>query len=656
MDHPSFRLPSVGAMVGDYRIVGLIGDGGQGHVYRAEAFGRFYALKFLDPGLDRFGAREVQILLTLQQLQHPGVVRFIACGRWPDPDHGLFYVVMELVEGLTLYDYVMIHNPSARRVGELMLSLGRILIAVQEAGVLHRDVKRENIMVRLPSEEPVVLDFGLSALTGAKSNSGLGQVTGTLEYLSPEAWKHARDEEERYRPTAKDEQWALGVTFYWLLTDRLPFGVREDPLMTRRVLRETPKAPHVINPRAPPELGAICMRLLEKNPEDRYADLKKMCGELRQVLETPGGVATWDVPLGQPDSPECRTTDIDATVLAEHGIDLALLKVRPPRRGRVIKLPVPPLAPLPEPEPIPEAQDAAPDSGAAAAVVVVPGLVPVEALSREAGWRKRTFAAVQISARRAASWMMMLILGLIMASLSADDPSLPVLPTSAPFDGLALRPGEFQSNGEVGSFVPWQVGASFQKLEIPLQPPESRVDATSTRASVVEATIPKDEPDVKNALKKIRKCVGACCIAGAIGCVSNTTVIRSQPPPPGPCPDKVVQQMEKWGITSPESFRVQWPGSKLGELVTVREGEIKVRGESRSRRPKFREGIFEGKLFFGQDKVYGNFTKVTTPEGDEVAICAEIIGPEGERGDSIREWTSGESAVIHSSVVLRIYF
>ncbi len=662
MEHPSFRLPSVGAMVGDYRIVGLIGDGGQGHVYRAEAFGRVYALKFLDPGLDQFGELEAQILLALKKLQHPGVVRFIACGRWPDPDHGLFYVVMEFVEGLTLYDYVMIHNPSARKVGELVLSLGRTLIAIQEAGVLHRDVKRENIMVRLPGEEPVVLDFGLGALTGARSNSGFGQLTGTLEYLSPEAWKHARDEEERYRPTAKDEQWALGVTFYWLLTDRLPFGVREDPLMTRRVLRETPKAPHVINPRAPPELGAICMRLLEKNPEDRYADLKEMCGELRRALETPLGVATWGAPLGQPDAPECRTTDIDATVLAEHGIDLALLKVRPPRRGRVIKLPeymapAPPLVPPPGPLPLPKAEDAAPAPGAATVAVVVPEPLPVEVPSNPVGWRQRVLWAFQTSARRAASWTMMLALGLVMVPHSVGGPPLHTVEAPVRLDMPAPWPEGLQPNGEVASFAPWQVGSSVQKLEIPLQAPESGSDAASTSASVVEATLPKDEPDVKNALKKVRKCIGVCCVAGAIGCVSNTTVVRSPPPPrPGPCPDRVVQEMERWGITVPESFKVQWPGTKLGEDVTVREGVVKLRGKSRTGRPKFREGVFEGKLFFGPDRVYGNFTKVTTPEGDEFAICAEFIGPVGESGEPMKEPSSGESAVIHSGPVIRIYF
>jgi len=658
MDQRHYRLPSIGAMVGDYRIVERIGDGGHGHVYRAEACGRFYALKFLDPGLEAFGKREVQALM---RLNHPGVVGFVGCGRWPDPDHGLFYVVMEYVEGLTLYDYVMIHNPSARKVGELVLSLGRTLIAVQEAGVLHRDVKRENIMVRLPGEEPVVLDFGLSTLRGATSSEGGGGVTGTLEYLSPEAWKHARDEDARYRPTPKDEQWALGVTFYWMLTDLLPFGLREDPLMTRRVLRELPKMPHVVNPRVPLELGAICMRLLEKSPEDRYPDLREMCGELRRALEASAGVENWEVSLGDPNAPECRTTEIDATRLAQDGIELVFSKIKVPRRGRVIKLPeymapAPPPMPPPEPQPLSKAKDAAPAPAAVTVAVAVPVPVPVEAPPRPAGWRQRALAASQMSARRAASWTMMLTLGLVMVPHSVGGPPLHTVEAPVRLDMPAPWPEGLQPNGKVGSFAPWQVGSSVQKLEIPLQAPESGSDAASTSASVVEATLPKDEPDVKNALKKIRKCVGVCCVAGAIGCVSNTTVVRSPPPRPGPCPDRVVQEMERWGITVPESFRVQWPGTKLGDDVTVREGVVKLRGESRTGRPKFREGVFEGKLFFGPDRVYGNFTKVTTPEGDEIAICAEFIGPVGESGEPMKEPSSGESAVIHSGPVIRVYF
>ncbi|WP_224370532.1 serine/threonine protein kinase [Hyalangium versicolor] len=647
-------------MVGDYRIDGLLGEGGHGHVYRAEASGRAYAVKFLDPGLDRFGAREVQVLVTLAQLRLPGVVRFIACGRWPDRERGLFYVVMEYVEGLTLYDYVMLHNPSARKVGELVLSLGRTLIAVQEAGVLHRDLKRENIMVRLPSEEPVVLDFGLAAMTGARSSEGFGPITGTLEYVSPEAWKHARDEDKRYRPTAKDEQWALGVTFYWMLTDLLPFGLREDPFMTRRVLREVPKMPHVINPRVPPELGAICMRLLEKSPENRYPDLRVMCGELRRVMEASAGAENWEVLLGDPHAPECRTTEIDATRLAQDGIELVFSKIKVPRRGRVIKLPeymapAPPPVPPPEPQPLSRAEDAAPAPEAAAVVVAVPVPVPVVPDGPNE-WRQRAPTAGQMPARRAGSWAMMLALGLVMVPLPVDGPSHPKVLASNHAGTPALGPNGFQPNEEVVPFGAWQVGTPIQKLEIPLQPPESDADAISTRASVVEATLPKDEPDVKNALKKVRKCVGVCCIAGAAGCVSNTTVVRSEPPPPEPCPARTIEQMEKMGIRPRAYFHTKWPGSgwEAGTTVTVREGAVKLKGDREGVSYQWADGFefeFEGRIFLGSDRVYGVFTKGTTPEGKEFPVCAELV-TNGERGLPWEARTA-DAAVILSFFTIR---
>ena len=632
MDPQHFRLPSIGDLVGDYRIVDLIGNGGQGHVYRAEASGRAYAVKFLDPGLDRFGTREVQALMTLTELRLPGVVRFIACGRWPDRERGLLYVVMEYVEGLTLYDYVMVHNPSARKVGELVLSLGRTLIAVQEAGVLHRDVKRENIMVRLPSEEPVVLDFGLAALRGANSGEGFSQVTGTLEYLSPEAWRHAGSEDARYRPTAKDEQWALGVTFYWLLTDRLPFGVREDPLMTRRVLREAPRPPHVLNPRVPPELGAVCMRLLEKNPEDRYAGLGEMCGELRRVLEPSVGVERWEVPLGDPDAPECRTTEIDATRIGPEGMDLDFRHVRAPRRGRYVKLRPPPPVPLPEPE------GAAPAPVAVAVAVAVPLPVPVEAHPGPLGGRQRVLAAFQGAARRAASWTMMLALGLFIAPLAADGPSRPVAWASNSGDPLAPGPGRRQPAGDVVSFVSWQVGTPVQKLEIPLRPPESEADAISTPVSVAKATNRKDAP-----VKALKKCVGAICCAAMVGCTGPSQNER-QLPPPEDCPPGSTQAMEKYGI---DSNLVLPPNEGYTEGANVR--LLLTHG-------LFGGGYVEGRVYFGDGRVYGRFVKLVKGKLS-VPICMALANPD------TRDWgipanTSESPAKFdnedQSSVLLRV--
>ncbi len=659
-----YGLPAPGDVVGDYRIAGLLGEGGHGHVYRAEGFGRSFAVKFMDPGLEAFGKREVQALM---QLQHPGVVGFLGCGRWKDPEHGLFYVVMELVEGLTLYDYVMQYNPTARKVGEMVLSLGRTLLAVEEAGVLHRDVKRENIMVRLPSQEPVVLDFGLSTLRGAKSSGGSGGVTGTLEYLSPEAWEHARDEEERYRPTPKDEQWALGVTFYWMLTDRLAFGEREDPLMTRRVLREQPKAPHVINPRVPPELGAVCMRLLEKNPEDRYADLRDMCGELRRVLESSVGVESWEVPLGQPDAPECRTTDIDPAILAAQGIELEFLKIKPPRRGRVRKRleanapAVPPPEPPPEAAPVAEAEPA-PIPGPAAVVVAAPVPEPAQIPPSPVGERQGFPEAIALAsmgvpsdwsmfwraARRAAAWTLMLSSALFLGP--TPPPVSGELPVSTRGSSsaqgslrlLTVAPAlleNLQPHGEAGPFVAWQVGASGQKLEISPQSPESNSSVlfTSEEAAHVLAApaapiavAEEDDASVKTPQKKtglgaVKKTAAAATAALTLACPSAQV---RPPPEPRECPPGAFEAMEKLGIEIGSYNSGRFPYSTFNpEPITVREGWTSVSTLGTKWGDVERGTVFSGQLIIG-DRVYGRMTQATI-NGRIVPVCVELYEQRG---------------------------
>jgi hypothetical protein len=674
-----YGLPKAGDRVGDYCVVGLLGEGGQGRVYRAEAFGRSFAVKFLDPRLEAFGKREVHALM---RLDHPGVVRFMGCGRWRDPERGPFYVVMELVEGLTLYDYLMERNPPARKVGEMMLSLGRTLLAVEEAGVLHRDVKRENIMVRLPSQEPVVLDFGLSALRGASSSGGIRGVTGTLEYLSPEAWKHMRDEEERYRPTAKDEQWALGVTFYWMLTDWLPFGEREDPFMTRRVLRVHPKAPHVINPRVPPELGAVCLRMLEKEPEQRYVDLREMCGELRRTLEASVGVERWEMPLGDPDAPECRTTDIDPAKLAQ-GIDWVLSKIQPPRRGRVRKMPecyaraVAPAEPPPEIAPAPEAEPV-PLPAPAAVLVAAPAPAPaplplapmeeskgsVAALARAAVAVPPEESKLWRAARRAVAWGVMLVLGLVLGAT-------PLLEPRPPRPSGALLPAE-----EASDLLAWQVGTPGEKLALAQRSHESAPGAALTPAPVAEATLPQDEPDVKTPVKKtglgpVKKTAAAAVTAAALGC--STAHVRP-PPEPMECPPGALENMEKLGLKRGDfaSFDFESYGSwekkdltRIAEFFPVKEGWTsfeaigvwpEVRRDPRTGaiawHPERWVERLAGKVLFGSDRVYGRLTQATLNDGTTLRVCMELFDPVDRKRGLECEPTSSPDTVKASSRVV----
>jgi eukaryotic-like serine/threonine-protein kinase len=222
-----YRLPVPGDSVGAYRVLAQVGRGGQGHVFKAECAGRFFALKFFQARpVAPWGENELDVL---RQVRHPNVVRVLGYGRWPDPEEGYLYLVMEWVEGLTLEKHARVHGLSAREAVTLVLEVVRALAEVHRQGVLHRDVKLENIVVRRADGVPVLVDFGLGHQDGVHSVEGRGQVVGTPEYHSPQAldflWEHLGDG-THYTSSAADEVWAVGVTLYFLLVRELPFGTR----------------------------------------------------------------------------------------------------------------------------------------------------------------------------------------------------------------------------------------------------------------------------------------------------------------------------------------------------------------------------------------------------------------------------------------------
>ncbi|WP_309890929.1 protein kinase domain-containing protein [Archangium sp.] len=215
MPHLPSRAPAVGDRVGDYLLVAELGRGGHGHVFKAERAGQLRAIKFYPVGMRAYWQREADILRCLTGVEN--VVRLVDRGEWPHPETGWLYLVLELVEGWTLETYARERNPSAREAGRLMLRLGRTLVEVERRGVLHRDLKRENILVRAANGEPVLVDFGVGALEGVSTLPREGLPPGTAEYVSPEAWRYLgglQGSRARYEPGVGDELWALGVTFY----------------------------------------------------------------------------------------------------------------------------------------------------------------------------------------------------------------------------------------------------------------------------------------------------------------------------------------------------------------------------------------------------------------------------------------------------------
>jgi serine/threonine-protein kinase len=221
----------------------------------------------------------------LSRIAHPHVVRCLGRGE----HQGVPYLVLEYVPGLTLYDWAALRNRTAREVVELVGTLVLALRAVREAGVFHRDLKGDNVVVRESDGQPVLLDFGVGEYEGASTLTGAGLPPGTAHYRSSEAVRFLLENQERsdalYRFTLADEFYALGVILYRLLTDEYPFSP-ELPrfVLYERIVQAEPAAPVLLNPRVPRSASDLVMRLLSKRPEERGGSVGEVYEALQAVL------------------------------------------------------------------------------------------------------------------------------------------------------------------------------------------------------------------------------------------------------------------------------------------------------------------------------------------------------------------------------------
>ena len=275
----------VGLELGEWRVVSWAGRGTYGTVYRVERRGREaegpYALKLaVHPGDERFG-RERELL---SRVNHPNVPRLEAHDVWQHPSGAYPYLVMQWVAGVPLYEWASQRNPSSRRLLRLLAQVTRALEATSRADGLHRDVKGDNVMVRLCDEQAFLTDFGAGVYRGAPPLTLQVLPPGTLNYRSPEAWEYQRvfalHPHAHYPASVCDDLFALGVTAYRLVTDEYP-----PPTEPREPGAEVwarggpgPRPPRELNPNVCEELNAIIMRLLGQ-AERRFKGEARLAAE-----------------------------------------------------------------------------------------------------------------------------------------------------------------------------------------------------------------------------------------------------------------------------------------------------------------------------------------------------------------------------------------
>jgi serine/threonine protein kinase len=303
--------------VGSWLVVAWAGRGVHGAVYKAVPVDNPdaspVALKLaLLPRDPRF-AREVELLSCVR---HPSVPRLWEHGEWQHPGGTLYpFLVMDWVEGAPLYDWARQHNPSSQEVMRLLAQLAGALQSLHAQGCVHRDVKGDNVLVRLSDSCALLTDFGSGRYPDAATLTPDILPPGTPAYRSPEAWLFSlqffRDPTARYSAQPSDDLYSLGVTAYRLVTGQYPEFAEpsQDEAGIWHLEGFASPAPLALNPRVAPQLNALILRMLSVHPEARgtAAELAQALAQAAQLtsaestrplladeVRPPGGTAEQD--------------------------------------------------------------------------------------------------------------------------------------------------------------------------------------------------------------------------------------------------------------------------------------------------------------------------------------------------------------------------
>jgi serine/threonine protein kinase len=294
----------IGRTLGHYRIEEPLGKGGMGEVFRAvdDRLQRSVALKLLAPEMTADPERRGRFLQEARAacaVTHPAIAQVFDVGE----SDGAFYIAMELVEGRTVRELIERRELDVAGAVEIAVQVANGLAKAHDAGIVHRDVKSDNVMVT-PDGHAKILDFGLAKLHAAEdladadersamatvAATQVGMVLGTIGYMSPE--------QARARPVDhRSDLFSLGVVLYEMVAGERPFRGANAIDTLHAIAYEETRPITTIRAHLPPSLQRVVGRCLRKRAEDRYGDARELSRDLQEVQrEIESGISS-SVPL-----------------------------------------------------------------------------------------------------------------------------------------------------------------------------------------------------------------------------------------------------------------------------------------------------------------------------------------------------------------------
>ena len=272
-----------------YEVLSKLGAGGMADVYKGRdlMLNRYVAIKVLkkeyreDESFVKKFRSEAQ---AAAGLMHPNIVNVYDVGE----DRGLYYMVMELVEGITLKEYIQKKGRlSAREVVSIAIQMCTGIEAAHDHNIIHRDIKPQNIIISKEGKVKVT-DFGIAR--AATSHTVSSNAMGSVHYVSPEQARGGFCD-------AKSDIYSAGITMYEMITGQVPFDGESTVSIAMKHLQEIIKPPSTIVPDIPKALEDIILKCTQKSPERRYPNAGALIRDLKRTLVEPDGDFVEMIPL-----------------------------------------------------------------------------------------------------------------------------------------------------------------------------------------------------------------------------------------------------------------------------------------------------------------------------------------------------------------------